>query len=50
MPVFNLSELTPIAQRLPADLRLALRTPLRIKTRGELMQKPEIPAIMQTTA
>lgn len=50
LPVFNLSELTPIAHRLPSDLRLALRTPLRIKSRGELMQKPAIPAIVQATA
>lgn len=50
LPVFNLSELTPIAQRLPADLRLALRAPLRIKTRGQLMQKPEVPAMVQATA
>jgi len=47
MPLFNLSELTPISERMAPDLRLALRAPLRIKTRGELMQSLEIPALVQ---
>ncbi len=47
LPTLNLAELSLRAARLPANLRLALRTPLRVKARGELMMRLDVPALIQ---
>lgn len=46
----NLAELRLRATRKSVRVRLVLRTPLRIKTRGSLMERFEIPALVQAIA
>lgn len=47
IPTLNLSELTLAAAELPADLHLALRTPLRVKARGAFIESLDLPALVQ---
>ncbi|ABY36564.1 MAG TPA: CRISPR system precrRNA processing endoribonuclease RAMP protein Cas6 [Chloroflexus aurantiacus] len=50
LPIFNLAELRLRATRQSPRVRLVLRTPLRIKTRGSLMERFEMPALVQAIA
>jgi CRISPR-associated endoribonuclease Cas6 len=47
LPTSNLADLPAQAARLPADLRLALRTPLRVKARGAFLEQLDLAAIVQ---
>lgn len=46
-PTHNLAELPVVAARLPADLRLVILTPLRIKSRGAFIEELELGALVQ---
>jgi len=48
LPLLNLAELPTRAEALPADLRLELRTPLRVKTRGAFIEQLDLGAIVQS--
>ncbi|MBX0331283.1 CRISPR system precrRNA processing endoribonuclease RAMP protein Cas6 [Oscillochloris sp. ZM17-4] len=47
LPTLSVAELTARAAALPADLRLTLRTPLRVKSRGAFIAQLDLPAIVQ---
>jgi hypothetical protein len=49
LPLLNLAELPTRAGALAADLRLELRTPLRVKSRGAFIEALDLPAIVQAT-
>lgn len=46
-PTHNLAELPALAAALPADLRLTLYTPLRVKSAGEYIERVDLGAIVQ---
>jgi hypothetical protein len=46
-PMLDAARIAAQAQALPADLRIELVTPLRIKTRGSLLDRFDLPALMQ---
>lgn len=48
LPLFNLAELPVRAKTMAADLRLALRTPLRVKARGAFIEALDLGAIVQS--
>lgn len=48
LPLLNLAELPTRAETLPADLRLELRTPLRVKSRGAFIEQLDLGAIVQS--
>jgi hypothetical protein len=43
----RVADLAAQAAALPADLRLTLRTPLRVKARGAFIEQLDLPAIVQ---
>lgn len=47
LPLLNMAELPGRAAELPADLRLELRTPLRVKARGAFIEGLDLGAIVQ---
>lgn len=47
LPLLNLAELPTRAEALPADLRLELRTPLRVKAQGAYIEQLDLGAIAQ---
>lgn len=47
LPLLHLADLHERAERLPADLRLTLRTPLRVKSHGAFISRIDLPAIVQ---
>ena len=47
LPLLNLAELPSRAEALPADLRVELRTPLRVKARGAFIEHLDLAAIVQ---
>lgn len=47
LPALSLRELAGRARDLPPDLRLALRTPLRVKSRGSFIEHFDLGAIVQ---
>ncbi|NTV63847.1 MAG: CRISPR system precrRNA processing endoribonuclease RAMP protein Cas6, partial [Oscillochloris sp.] len=47
LPTQQLADLTPPAAAPPSDLRLSLRTPLRVKARGAFIEQFDLPAIVQ---
>ncbi|NWF81094.1 MAG: hypothetical protein HXY37_13790, partial [Chloroflexi bacterium] len=47
LPLLNVAELPARAAALPADLRLELRTPLRVKARGAFIEHLDLAAIVQ---
>jgi len=47
LPLLNLAELPTRAATLPADLRLELRTPLRVKSQGAFIEQFDLGAIVQ---
>ncbi|MEI7769225.1 MAG: CRISPR system precrRNA processing endoribonuclease RAMP protein Cas6 [Chloroflexales bacterium] len=47
LPTVRVADLTTHADALPADLRLTLRTPLRVKARGAFIEQLDLPAIVQ---
>jgi hypothetical protein len=47
LPVYDAAAILAEAARLPADLKLTLRTPLRVKTRGAFIETFDLPAIVQ---
>ncbi|MFV9504103.1 MAG: CRISPR system precrRNA processing endoribonuclease RAMP protein Cas6 [Oscillochloridaceae bacterium umkhey_bin13] len=49
LPTLNLAELPHHAARLPADLRVELHTPLRVKARGAFIEQVDLGAIIQAT-
>ncbi|WP_129628480.1 CRISPR system precrRNA processing endoribonuclease RAMP protein Cas6 [Candidatus Oscillochloris fontis] len=49
LPTLRVADLTPHAEALPADLRLTLRTPLRLKARGAFLEHLDLPALIQAT-
>jgi hypothetical protein len=49
LPLLNLAELPGRAAKLPADLRVELRTPLRVKSRGAFVEQFDLGAIVQAT-
>lgn len=49
LPLLNLAELPTRAEAMPADLRLKLRTPLRVKSRGTFIETLDLAAIVQST-
>jgi hypothetical protein len=49
LPLLNLAELPARAEALPADLRIELRTPLRVKSRGAFIEQLDLGAIVQAS-
>jgi hypothetical protein len=47
LPTQALADLTPPAAAPPADLRITLRTPLRVKARGAFIEQLDLAAIVQ---
>lgn len=47
LPVYDHARVIARAMQLPADLRLNLRTPLRLKARGDILRQLDLPALMQ---
>lgn len=47
LPVYDHARVVARAMQLPADLRLNLRTPLRLKARGDILRQLDLPALMQ---
>jgi hypothetical protein len=47
LPLLNLAELPVRAAAMPADLQLALRTPLRVKAQGAFIEQLDLGAIVQ---
>jgi hypothetical protein len=48
LPEYTAAAIQARAAALPADLRLTLRTPLRVKARGALIEQIDLPAIVQS--
>src|SRR4029079_2310822 len=46
-PLLDAAAMAPRSAPLPADLRLALRTPLRVKARGAFIEALDLAAILQ---
>ncbi|MBK9709834.1 MAG: CRISPR system precrRNA processing endoribonuclease RAMP protein Cas6 [Kouleothrix sp.] len=49
LPTLDAPAIAARAAALPADLRLALRTPLRVKARGAFIETIDLPAIVQAS-
>lgn len=47
LPYYDNARIVAQATQLPADLRLTLRTPLRLKARGDILRQLELPALIQ---
>jgi hypothetical protein len=47
LPIYDAVTIAARADALPADLRLALRTPLRVKARGDFIRAIDLPALVQ---
>lgn len=47
LPVYDNASIVGRAMQLPADLRLTLRTPLRLKARGDILRHLDMPALVQ---
>jgi CRISPR-associated endoribonuclease Cas6 len=47
LPIYDAASIAARAAMLPADLRLALRTPLRVKARGAFIEAIDLGAIVQ---
>ena len=47
LPAYDNATLIARAMQLPADLRLTLRTPLRLKARGDILRHLDLPALIQ---
>lgn len=48
LPIYDAAAITARAAALPADLRLTLRTPMRVKARGDWLRAIDLPAIVQS--
>jgi hypothetical protein len=49
LPIYDAALIAARAATLPADLRLTLRTPLRVKARGDFIRTIDLPALLQAT-
>ncbi|HEU5014884.1 MAG TPA: CRISPR system precrRNA processing endoribonuclease RAMP protein Cas6 [Roseiflexaceae bacterium] len=48
LPLYDTAAITAQVAALPADLRLTLRTPLRVKARGDWLRAIDLPALVQS--
>ncbi len=48
LPLIDAARVTARAATLPADLRLTLRTPMRVKARGDWLRTIDLPALVQS--